>query len=269
MASPEDLPTSAVVSTAVSEDGSKPVQLSRQHSARCPGPPNTAASAAHAADGAAAEQSPRDPADPDHGSVLLHPIRDSQLEDVWCHLKHLEQAVKSHMQTPDGAGQRSSTQPSHGIGRGGSSILSAGRRAGAAEASSSDDSACEGSPATSARLSERAKLRDSLSKIKSEIAEKAVKEVEAQLLQQRVACLEAALAGLTGTGMLAATGPGCASCAGSYAGSLLSLSPGRASVCLRCQSQAQQLHVNQQQAPRASTPTRLEPGEPPTGPGIP
>jgi hypothetical protein len=258
MASPEELDISAVASTAVSEDGSKPAQPSRQHSARRPGPPSTAASAAHAAEATAAEQSPRDPAQQQHGNMSVKSVRDSQLEDVWHHLKHLEQAVKSHMQTTDGAGQRSSTQPSHGIGRGGSSILSAGRRAGATDASSSDDSAGEGSPAASARLSERAKLRDSLSKIKSEIAEKAIKEVEAQLLQQRVACLEAALAGLTGAGMLAATGPGCASCAGS----LLSLSPGRASVCLRCQSQAQQPHVSQQQAPRASTPTRLEPGEP-------
>lgn len=228
----------------------KAPELARQHTARRPGPPSTAVAAATI------------PAHlPQEFSSVGGSPSETQLADVWRHLKQLEKAVKSHTQSADGSAQHASTRSSGGIGRGGSSILSAaaGHHAAAHDASSSDDSAGEESPARSARMSERQKLRDSLSKIKSEIAEKAVKEVEAQLLQQRVACLEAALAGLTGGGLLAATGPGCASCAGSYAGSMLSLSPGCASVCLRCQSQQQQPYV-QQQAPRASSPIRLEPG---------
>lgn len=234
----------------------------RQHSARRPGPPNTAASAGHPLDPPAQQQ-------PAQGPNQQPAVVNAQLSDVLSHLKQLENAVKSHIQSADASPQHASTRASGGIGRGGSSILAAtaaGHRAGSHDSCSSDDSACEHSLAGSARASERAKLRDSLSKIKSEIADKAVKEVEAQLLQQRVACLEAALAGLTHSGnLLAAAGPGCASCATSFAGSMLSLG-GRPSVCFRCsQSQAQQQQASppphqQQQAPRESTPALLGPG---------
>jgi len=227
----------------------QPHPLTKQRSLRRPGPPNAAADAAYAIDSAATGA-----AEPSNTA----PAPETQLSDVWRHLKQLEQAVKSHMHLADGAADK---HTSGGIGRGGNSILSAGRRAAgpsadASTGTSSDEGTSHGPPAASARLSERARLKDSLSQIKSEIAEKAIREVEAQLLQQRVACLEAALAGLTGGGLLAATGPGCPSCAGSYAGSLLSLSPGRPSICVRCQSQPQ----HQQQAPRASI-TPLEPRE--------
>jgi hypothetical protein len=246
--------TSAGDGSAAAVTGDSPVSshksplLARQHSPRRPGPPSAAAIA-------------NTPAQQEGNSQPA--ASETQLADVWRHLKQLEKAVKSHMQAADGSQQHTSTQSSGGIGRGGSSILpaAAGICADPSNASSSsDNSAGEESPAKSARMSERQKLRDSLSKIKLEVADRAVKEVEAQLLQQRVACLEAALAGLTGSGMLAATGPGCASCAGSFAGSMLSLGPGRASVCLRCQSQ-QQLPLMQQQARRASTPTQLQPSE--------
>lgn len=233
----------------VAADG-QPQPLTKQRSLRRPGPPNAAADAAYAVESAATGAAE---------SNSTAPAPETQLADVWRHLKQLEQAVKSHMHLADGPADK---HTSGGIGRGGNSILSAGRRAAgpsgdASAGSSSDEGTSHGSPAASARLSERARLKDSLSQIKSEIAEKAIREVEAQLLQQRVACLEAALAGLTGGGLLAATGPGCPSCAGSYAGSLLSLSPGRPSICLRCQSQPQQ---QQQQASRASI-TPLEPRE--------
>jgi hypothetical protein len=117
-------------------------------------------------------------------------------------------------------------------------------------------------------MSERDRLKESLSKLKSEVADKVVKQVEAQLLQQRVAHLEAALAGLTAAGAGGVlTAAGCPSCAGSYAGSMLSLSPGRASVCLRCQQcqgqqQQQQQPLAQQQAPRTSSLMSFEPGAP-------
>lgn len=245
--------TSADDSTAAAGESpgsaQKSPSLAKQHSARRPGPPSAAFAAATT------------PAQQQEGHSHSA-ASETQLADVWRHLKQLEKAVKSHMQAADVSPQHASAQSSGGIARGGSSILSAaaGLRADLSDASSSssDDSTGTESPAKSARMSERQKLRDSLSKIKSEIADKAVKEVEAQLLQQRVACLEAALAGLTGSGLLAATGPGCTSCAGSFAGSILSL--GRGSVCFRCQSQQQQ-PLMQQQAPRASTPTQLEPGE--------
>lgn len=188
------------------------------------------------------------------------------LPDVWRHLKQLERAVRSHIQSADGgssSSQHASTHASGGIGKGGSSILSAAQQQHAADGnSSSDEDSAPTAAARAARMSERDRLKESLSKLKSEVADKVVKQVEAQLLQQRVACLEAALAGLTAAGVL--TAAACPSCAGSYAGSMLSLSTGRASVCLRCQQcqgqQQQQQPLAQQQAPRTSSPMGLKPG---------
>lgn len=225
------------------------LELAR-HSPRRPGAPSIDTAAAGAAEQA-------------------KPAAEAQhLPDVWRHLKQLERAVRSHIQSADGgssSSQHASTRASGGIGRGGSSILSAAQHQPSADGnSSSDEESAPTAAARAARMSERDRLKESLSKLKSEVADKVVKQVEAQLLQQRVACLEAALAGLTAAGGGVLTAAGCPSCAGSYAGSMLSLSSGRASVCLRCQQcqgqQQQQQPSAQQQAPRTSSPMNLEPG---------
>lgn len=241
------------------EDPKPQPELARpQHSPRCPGPSNTDV----CVDTAAAEPA-------QHAAEAQH------LPDVWRHLKQLDRAVKSHIQSADGGSsspQHASTHASGGIGRGCSSILAAAQHQHATdESSSSDEDSASPAAARAARMSERDRLKESLSRLKSEVADKVVKQVEAQLLQQRVACLEAALAGLAAAGGGALTAAGCPSCAGSYAGTMLSLSPGRASVCLRCQQrqgqqqqqQQQQQPLAQQQAPRTSSPMSLEPGAPP------
>lgn len=256
-AEPED--GAAVNQLEAPADEQQPAKspLQKQHSARRPGPASTSASAVHALEAAAAASpAPQGHTDSDTSQ---------QLQGVWHHLKQLEKAVKSHLH-PAAAEDTDR----------GSNAAQSQAASGALTDSSSEDSSREASPtaASSARMSrERAKLRDSLSKIKSEIADKTVKAVEAQLLQQRVACLEAALSGLTGSGMLAATGStgtgaGCTSCGTSFAGSMLSLGGRASAVCLRCSipghpplQQQQQQPQQQQQAPRTSAPMRLDPGE--------
>lgn len=121
----------------------------------------------------------------------LEPARD--LADVSHRLKKLEKAVKSHLLGSRVAGDASILSSSSG-----------GQQTG---------SATFGSPMPQ-RLSERAQLRSTLSAIKADVADLAAKEVEAQLLQQRVARLEAAIGGLT-------VAPGFASGLTSFAGSVL------------------------------------------------
>lgn len=121
----------------------------------------------------------------------LEPAKD--LADVSHRLKKLEKAVKSHLLSSRVAGDASIIASSAG-----------GQPAGAATT---------GSPLPS-RVSERAQLRNTLSAIKADVADLAAKEVEAQLLQQRVARLEAVIGGLTIT-------PGFASGLTSFAGSLI------------------------------------------------
>lgn len=182
----------------------------------------------------------------------------SDLTQLWHQLKHLESAVASHMQVPRSSTTDSSRQgnmQAHAAGPGPSSSSSildalssgvAGRRGhGAYPSSGLHELGCaEGgsvrshaAPAAGGRAGHRssssstsvqqdqARLQASLSLLKSEIADKAVKEVEAQLLQQRVTHLEAVLAGLTShAGFVSAAGGvstgGCGTCMGSMAGSI-------------------------------------------------
>lgn len=120
-----------------------------------------------------------------HGS---EPARD--LTDVSHRLRKLEKAVKSHLLGPRVTGD--------------ASILAGSRQTG---------SATYGSPVTS-RISERQHLRTTLSALKSDVADLAAKEVEAHMLQQRVARLEAAIGGLT-------LSPGFASGLSSFGGSVV------------------------------------------------
>lgn len=257
----EDLPVAAACCPPQQQKlllSSSPSSSSR----RAPGPPSTAAPTSTSAilqpQTATPDQQPQDSDRPvvqqsswgHSSSAHKHAAppggrETQQLADIWCHLKQLEKAVKSHIKSTD-----LSTPAADRPGAGDGSLQDEASSDGCCAATEGDH------PAASARLSERARLKDSLSKIKDEIADKAVREIEAQLLQQRVACLEAALSGLTGTGMLAATAaPSCPSCAASFAGSLASLSPGRGgcSVCLRCQSQSQPQQPAEQQQQQHET----------------
>lgn len=117
-----------------------------------------------------------EPSRPQSTCYASEPVRD--LADVSYRLKKLEKAVKTHLLGSRVAGDASILSSS-----------SAGQQVGAATF---------GSP-MSTRASERAQLRSSLSAIKADLADLAAKEVEGQLLQQRVARLEAAIGGLTMT----------------------------------------------------------------------
>jgi hypothetical protein len=150
------------------------------------------------------------------------------LADVSHRLKKLERAVKAHLL----AGQR-------GLSSGGASILASASGAQQQSLTGADAAASFGSPlfapsiadgtgpaaaaAAGPRLSERVQLRETLSGIKTDIADLAVRQVEAQMLQQRVLQLEAAIAGMGGlgalTGVAGPAGMGLASGLSSFAGS--------------------------------------------------
>jgi hypothetical protein len=163
---------------------------------------------------------------PDSNSHSSSSTKD--LADVSHRLKKLERAVKAHLL----AGQR-------GLSCGGASILASASGAqqqhsmlgGDAAASFGSPvfapSSADGTPAAAAsgpRLSERVQLRETLSGIKTDIADLAVRQVEAQMLQQRVLRLEAVIAGMGGLGALTGVaGPAGMSMAGGlsrFAGSL-------------------------------------------------
>jgi hypothetical protein len=152
------------------------------------------------------------------------------LADVSHRLKKLERAVKAHLL----AGQR-------GVSNGGASILASACGAqqqhstlgGDAPASfgspvfapsSADGTGGAAAAASGLRLSERVQLRETLSGIKTDTADLAVRQVEAQMLQQRVLRLEAVIAGMGGLGALTGVaGPAGMSMAGGFssiAGSL-------------------------------------------------
>lgn len=156
-----------------------------------------------------------------------NPTPAKDLADVSHRLKKLERAVKAHLL----AGQR-------GLSSGGASILASASGAQQQSILGADAAASFGSPvfapssadgaaaaAASAgpRLSERVQLRETLSGIKTDIADLAVRQVEAQMLQQRVLRLEAVIAGMGGlgalTGVAGPAGLGMASGLSSFAGS--------------------------------------------------
>lgn len=153
------------------------------------------------------------------------------LADVSHRLKKLERAVKAHLL----AGQR-------GLSSGGGSILASASGAQQHSMTGADATASFGSPvfapssadgagaaaaaaATGPRLSERVHLRETLSGLKTDIADLAVRQVEAQMLQQRVLRLEAVIAGMGGlgalTGVAGHAGIGMASGFSSFAGSVV------------------------------------------------
>lgn len=149
----------------------------------------------------------------EHSLTSEGPARD--LADVSHRLKKLEKAVKAHLL----AGPRVPGDVSIlASAAGGSSILSlAGAQQQGGCSPLSGPAAGSPSPA-GARLSERSRLRETLSGIKSDVADLAVRQVEAQLLQQRVLRLEAAIGSFGGLGTLvgpAGMASGFTSCAGS------------------------------------------------------
>jgi hypothetical protein len=136
------------------------------------------------------------------GAAAAAAAAPDELGAVWRHLKHLEKAVKVHLS--QASSSSGATQQQHHASSS-SSILdvlggtSTGRRASSGASLASQDSGWgsleQGGRSSSTVPAERARLlHGSLSVLKAEIADKAVKQVEAQLLQQRVAHLEAVLA---------------------------------------------------------------------------